>query len=378
MKGVLLSLPELRAAGFEIEAWCWDCEEGLPIDRVVKLPRIGAWPLVAVYAFSFWVWMRRRWEYQWKRKQQPDLVYAVAWYTAECDVAHVHFSPWDWDRRQKSLGCKTLRDQVEFSLNLVGMWWANRCVKRTTAKSILVVSDSVAADVRAQNPELNIRVLPNCYDAARFTPKVRSQYRDSTRAELGFSPDNKVFVFVSAGHYRRKGFHLAIEALKQVRLTQPQTRFMVIGGKPNRVAELQETLLETAPDWREWITFTGMVKDVERYLAAGDALLFPSYSEAFALVEVEAAACGLPLFLTRHHGSEMILEDGVNGRYVDFDPVRIAEVLNEFVTGAWTPSPEPYLKHAVDGAEYARRLTRELSAVTETRPVSLQPCIAAS
>lgn len=36
-----------------------------------------------------------------------------------------------------------------------------------------------------------------------------------------------------------------------------------------------------------------MVKDVERYLAASDAFLFPSYSEAFALVEVEAAACGL-------------------------------------------------------------------------------------
>jgi glycosyltransferase involved in cell wall biosynthesis len=98
-----------------------------------------------------------------------------------------------------------------------------------------------------------------------------------------------------------------------------------------------------------------MVPDVETYFAAADALLFPSYSEAFALVEVEAAACGLPLFLTPHHGSEMILEDGVNGRLIEFDTERIAQVLAEFVEGRWKPTGTS-LKHAVDSATYAQRL----------------------
>jgi hypothetical protein len=76
-------------------------------------------------------------------------------------------------------------------------------------------------------------------------------------------------------------------------------------------------------------------------------------------VEVEASACGLPLFLTRHHGSEMILEDRVNGRYVEFDAQKIAEVLCEFVTQQWQPR-SAHNKHAVDKTMYARQFADEL------------------
>ncbi len=117
------------------------------------------------------------------------------------------------------------------------------------------------------------------------------------------------------------------------------------------------------PDWREWITFTGNVPDVERYFAAADGLLFPSYSEAFALVEIEAAACGLPLFLTHHHGSEMILEDGVNGRWLEFDSEKIADVLADFVSGAWKPSAGSK-SNALDTEAYARRFIEELKLAT--------------
>src|SRR5205085_781734 len=111
----------------------------------------------------------------------------------------------------------------------------------------------------------------------------------------------------------------------------------VVGGAASRLRELQGQLDARHGGWREWMAFTGAVSAVEKYYAASDALLFPSYSEAFALVEVEAAACGLPLFLTRHHGSEMILDDGSNGRFVEFDAGKIADVLEEFVTGQWAP-----------------------------------------
>jgi glycosyltransferase involved in cell wall biosynthesis len=102
-----------------------------------------------------------------------------------------------------------------------------------------------------------------------------------------------------------------------------------------------------------------MVSDIEKYYAAADALLFPSHSEAFSLVEVEAGACGLPLFLTRHHGSEMIMEAGKNGLWLEFDSVNIAEVLETFITKRWQPTAVP-LKHAMDSVSYAQRLTQEL------------------
>ncbi|WP_306301512.1 glycosyltransferase family 4 protein [Verrucomicrobium spinosum] len=91
-----------------------------------------------------------------------------------------------------------------------------------------------------------------------------------------------MFVFASAGHYRRKGFFLAVEALRIVRQRHPQVKLLVVGGTPARLQALQDSLDKSHPDWREWMVFSGMVSDVERYYAAGDAFLFPSYSEAFA------------------------------------------------------------------------------------------------
>jgi glycosyltransferase involved in cell wall biosynthesis len=139
-----------------------------------------------------------------------------------------------------------------------------------------------------------------------------------------------------------------------------KARFLVLGGSDARLHALKRQLQARHPDWASFVTFTGMVPDVEKYLSSADGFLFPSYSEAFALVEVEAAACGLPLFLTPHHGSEMILEDGINGRLLEFNVDRIADVLNEYVNGQWQPERGIHLKHALDGAAYAKRFAAEL------------------
>jgi glycosyltransferase involved in cell wall biosynthesis len=263
----------------------------------------------------------------------------------------VQFSPFDWERRQRVLGMHSPRDFYERVVNLISLVFARRFFRRTTARRVLAVSQAVAADLREENPALDLRILPNCYDPQRFHAGVRDQFRAATRSKLGYDETQRVFIFVSTGHYRRKGFFLAVEALRLLRQSHPEVRFLVIGGREERLNSLRQ---EIGAD-HDWITFTGMVPDVEKYFAAADAFLFPSYSEAFALVEVEAAACGLPLFLTPHHGSEMILEDGVNGRLIEFDAAQIAQVLTEFVEGRWQPTGTS-LKHAVDSATYAQRL----------------------
>ena len=362
MKGIVRSLSALKAQGWNIEVWCWHCDEGLPLDHIEKLPRFGKMHTLDGYAFALWARLRSWWRFTVRHQPRPDVIYSVAWYLPQCDVAHVHFSPWDWEQRQRMLGVRSLRDAFERTTNFLSLLWAGRFLRKTTAKLVLSVSDSVADDLRRVNPDLNVHVLPNCYDPQRFHAGVRQSWRVPTRGRLGFAPEDIVFVFVSAGHYRRKGFFLAVEAIARLRQHSHAARFLVVGGTGSRLDALQEELDARHPDWREFITFTGMVPDVERYFAASDAFLFPSFSEAFALVEVEAAACGLPLFLTRHHGSEMILEDGVNGRYVDFDAGRIAEVLAEFIENKWTPQPGVHLKHALDSEAYARRLAEELAA----------------
>ena len=362
MKGVVRSLSTLKEQGWEIEAWCWHCDEGLPVDRVVKLPRWGRVSFLGSFAFSLWARLRAWWRFEVKQMRRPELIYSVGWYLPKCDVAHVHFSHWDWERQQQLLGMKCLRDVFERVTNLLNLAWATHFLLRTTARTVLSVSDSVAADLLAVNPELNICVLPNCYDPSRFHAGVRSVHRSSMREKLGFSRDDLVFTFVSAGHYRRKGFFLAVEALMELRADHANAKLLVVGGRPERLEQLQSQLSTFCAGWSEFVTFTGMVPDVERYFAASDAFIFPSYSEAFALVEVEAAACGLPLFLTRHHGSEMILEDGVSGRFIEPDPRQIALVLAEFLKGEWRPASGIHLKRALDSGAYSRAFAQQLSS----------------
>lgn len=357
MKGVVCSLPELRAVGTETEAWCWHCDEGLPISRMQKLPRVGDIPFIRGFIFAWLVRLRSWWRFTIGRRPRPDLIFTIAWYQPSCDIALVQFSPFDWERRQRLLGMKSLRDVVDRTVNFLGMIAARRFLKKTTARVVLCVSEAVRDDLRAVNPALNYQLLPNSYDPERFNPGIRKEFRDIMRVHHGFNPADVVFAFASAGHYRRKGFFLAVQALSILRSRFPQIRFLVIGGMEKRLVELKARLDGQYSDWRHWITFTGMVNDVERHFAASDAFLFPSYSEAFALAEIEAAACGLPLFLTRHHGSEMILEDGTNGRGLEFDAEKIAEVLAEFVDGRWKPVATN-MRYALNSEDYARRLIK--------------------
>ncbi len=350
MKGVVRSLPLLKSRGFDIELWCWTCDAGLPV-TVRRLPRIGNVRLLGAFTFGWLASWRAWWLFKLRRQPRPDVIYSIAWYLTDCDVSHVHFSPFDWERRQRRLGMHSVRDVVERVINICGLLHARRALRRTTARQVVCVSQAVADDMLAERPAAPVCVLPNSYDPERFHAGVRDEFRAQTRQRLGYDDSHRVFIFVSAGHYRRKGFFLAVEALRLLRRTHPEVRLLVVGGRAERLAALRTELGGEQP----WITFTGMVPDVERYFAASDALLFPSFSEAFALVEAEAAACGLPLFLTPHHGSEMILEDQINGRLTSFDPPQIAAVLEEFVQGRWTPTRHS-IKHAIDSATYATRL----------------------
>jgi glycosyltransferase involved in cell wall biosynthesis len=367
MKGVVRSLPALQRAGFKIELWCWHCDPDLAVERVVRLPRVGAVRLLGSHAFGCWARLRAWWIFHVCGHRRPDVIYSVAWYLPSCDICHVHFSPWDWERRQQNMGALSLRGWLERTGNRIGIRTADRFLRDTPARRILCVSNAVAADVRALLPALESRlgVLPNSYDASRFHSGVRNRWRTVMRQRLSYQATDCVFIFVSAGHYRRKGLFLAVEAIEVLRTRHPGARLLVVGGGERRLGALRSELDLSHPRWREFVQFTGTVPDVESYFAASDALLFPSYSEAFALVEIEAAACGLPLFLTRHHGSEMILQDGANGRCLEFDPPSIAEVLAEFVSGAWKPSPAQ-LHRVPDSETYARLLTEELLAAAST------------
>lgn len=360
MKAVVASIPYLRSQGWEVEVWCWDLEEGLEVDKVVYLNKLGRVHTLSFYVFSCWCALE--WQKVLREGRSFDLVYSVAWYHSPCDVLHVHFSPFDWERRQRDLGIKSLRDLYERFSNAISLFRAKMLLRNTTAQLVLSVSKSVRDDLQCEAPHLRYGILENCYNPKVFHLGLREEVRSQKRKELGYQTEDKVFIFASAGHYRRKGFALAFKAIQSLRERFPQAKFLVVGGSGSRLADLKKWCDREDAQWSKWLQFTGMVKDIEKYFAAADAFLFPSYSEAFALVEIEAAATGLPLFLTPHHGSEMILEEGVNGRSIPFDVAGIQKVLEEFLSGSWVPSlEEAKMLHAIDREEYAKRLDGALN-----------------
>lgn len=365
----MLALPALKDVFTEIEVWCWQADGNVPVDKLVKIPRwcVHRIPVFGYMFFSLFVTWRAWWLFKFLKKNRHDVIYTVANYFKDCDVCHVHFSQMDWFKQQKSLGVKSLRDSYERIASWIGLQEALVFWRKTSAKLVLSVSRSVADDILKINSGINVAVLPNSYDANRFNLSVKDKWRIVTRAMLGLNAQQTVFIFVSAGHYRRKGFFLAVEAIEKLRKREgcKDCVLLVVGGAPHRIDALQSQLNEMFSGWHEYVKFTGMVPDVEKYFAAADALLFPSYSEAFALVEVEAAACGLPLFLTRHHGSEMILEDGVNGRYIEFDVEKIADVLESFTTGLWKYRPSQQDQSLTKEA-YGEKLALALASVGQS------------
>jgi hypothetical protein len=59
----------------------------------------------------------------------------------------------------------------------------------------------------------------------------------------------------------------------------------------------------------------------------------------------------------------MILKDGLNGRWLEFDSTAIAAVLEEFVSGRWVPQPVD-VEHLIDSNEYAQRLLKVLNGAS--------------
>ena len=181
-------------------------------------------------------------------------------------------------------------------------------------------------------------------------------HRASARSALGFSANETVFAFSSYGHYRRKGFWLIVSALQILEKEGTQdVRLLVIGGTAKTLARLKTELATRFPEYARWILFVGTTSEVEKSLAAADAFLFPSYFEAFSLAEIEAAAMGLPLLLTRHPGSEMILREGKNGVWLEFDPHDIAKKIQAFARGEFC-FELPNVGEALTKSQYADRL----------------------
>lgn len=122
-----------------------------------------------------------------------------------------------------------------------------------------------------------------------------------------------LFTFIFIGRLvRDKGINELIKGFKKLNKEYPDTRLILVGTEER---ELDPLLSETIDeiDKNSSIEAVGRKKDVRPWLAASDALVFPSYREGFPNVVIEAGAMELPSIVTDINGSREIIEDGKNG-----------------------------------------------------------------
>ncbi len=166
----------------------------------------------------------------------------------------------------------------------------------------------------------DVLVAVNGVDTRVFNPGVK-RFRGQVRREAGIGEAELTALFVG-GIWWEKGLHVAIRALAQTRWPW---RLMVVGSDSDEPVFRQ---MAAELGVAERVHFLGRTTQPERFYGAADCLVLPSRFEGFPLVSLEAAACGLPVLISREgHPGELI--DERTGYVLDREPNAFARALDE-------------------------------------------------
>lgn len=150
--------------------------------------------------------------------------------------------------------------------------------------------------------------LARAVDTAQFCP----DRRDATlRQQWGVAADALVVIHVGR-IAAEKNLELAVRGYRAIQQRHPDARFVWVGDGPAR-----EALAQANPDF----VFCGIRRGAElaRHFASADLFLFPSHSETFGNVTLEAMASGVPTVAFDYGAAREHLRDGVHGAAVADD-----------------------------------------------------------
>ena len=158
--------------------------------------------------------------------------------------------------------------------------WFHNSGRRT-----FVPSRVVAQELAGQGFEA-LRIWSRGVDPSRFAPRFRSA---AMRARMGATEGTFVVAYVGR-LAPEKGIDTAMEAMRLVLARHPgRVRFVLAGDGP---AEARCRAMAPEGTW-----FAGALsgEELSAFFASADAFLFPSTTETFGNVVLEAMAAGLPV-----------------------------------------------------------------------------------
>lgn len=204
---------------------------------------------------------------------------------------------------------------LERLLCLYGRWFHNR-----TAIT-LVPTRSMQRTVRAMGIT-HSGLWGRGVDCNRFTPHKRDP---GLRAAWGLQPNERAVLYVGR-LAPEKNLRMAVACFERIRGLHPQARFVLVGDGP-----LRRQLAERHPHYIFCGTQRG--EDLARHYASGDLFLFPSKTDTFGNVVLEAMASGLGVVAfddaaagehIRHEENGMIAPLACNDTFID-SALRLAD-----------------------------------------------------
>jgi glycosyltransferase involved in cell wall biosynthesis len=212
---------------------------------------------------------------------------------------------------------------------------------RRHARRLVAISNSVR---ECFPDDARIDRVYNAVDLADFRLDLLNQ-RATVRAELGLAPDEAAIMALGSVQ-REKGHWLLLDALEQLRASQPRARLVLVCGgvgpeyakswrgrvkqRLGRPFDNLAALLEDAErrGLRDRVLVTGFRHDVARVLTAADVVAFPSLEpEGFGRPLIEAMAMRRPVVATHVGPSAEILGPGT-GLLVQRDAGDLAHALD--------------------------------------------------
>lgn len=189
------------------------------------------------------------------------------------------------------------------------VWFYEQC------KHVYVPAPSMADELFAKGIRNGLRIWSRGVDSDLFSPKKRDL---KWRKALGVGDDEVLVSFVSRLVWE-KDLQTVVDTLKKVFEADQNIGVLIVGDGPAR-KELEYMMPKAH--------FTGFLsgEELARAYASSDIFFFPSDTETFGSVTLEALASGVPAIVADATGSKSLVESGVNGLLIP--PKKPAEFAN--------------------------------------------------
>jgi glycosyltransferase involved in cell wall biosynthesis len=129
----------------------------------------------------------------------------------------------------------------------------------------------------------------------KFDIAAKEKWRQEIRSKYGIAEG--IFVMGFVGRITGdKGINELYAASKRFFTTNPESVLMLVGS-PEKFETINQELYQWSRE-EQRVIYCGGTMEVEKYFAAMDVFVLPSYREGFGSVVIEAEAMGVPVIVT--------------------------------------------------------------------------------